>query len=124
MLDAHDGAIEKLQAFVAFYRKAYASVLERGGCAIMNTAIDADDTHPGFKRIAAGALLDWKARIEAILDEGIRKKEIRPIATEPWACRMIAMIEGSILLAKTTQKSQFMMINLDYLDSEILKLAF
>jgi TetR/AcrR family transcriptional regulator, transcriptional repressor for nem operon len=41
-------SIGKLLAMVDFYRSGTKTLLTRGGCPILYTAVEADDTHPGL----------------------------------------------------------------------------
>jgi len=76
-----------------------------GGCPVLNTAVEADDTHPGLKKKAFDAFVNWKSRITGLLEEGIRRGEFsKTINPEQIALTMIAMIEGSIMIAKLTGK--------------------
>jgi TetR/AcrR family transcriptional repressor of nem operon len=76
-----------------------------GGCPVLNTAVEADDTHPGLKKKALDAFVIWKNKIVTIVEEGVRKGEFsKTVNPEQIALTMIAMIEGSIMIAKLTGK--------------------
>lgn len=76
-----------------------------GGCPVLNTAVEADDTHPGLKKKAHDAFVSWKSKMIGLLEEGIRRGEFnKDINPEQIALTMIAMIEGSIMIAKLTGK--------------------
>lgn len=80
-----------------------------GGCPILNTAIEADDTHPPLRQKAAAAVNTWKNRIISLLEKGVKNKEFRAIADpEQTALTMIATIEGGIMLTKLTGKLQYL----------------
>ena len=86
-----------------FYRSEFKSTLTGGGCPILNTAVDADDTHPLLKDKASKSIKAWKKNIEAIIKQGIEKNEVKPnVNPAEFATEYIAMIEGGIMLAKTT----------------------
>lgn len=79
-----------------------------GGCPVLNTAVEADDTHPGLKKKAHDAFVNWKNRITGLLEEAIRRGEVsKDIHPEQIALTMIAMIEGSIMIAKLTGKMNY-----------------
>lgn len=113
----------KLLFFVDFYRKNHERIFRNGGCAILNTAVDADDGNEALKEEAKKALLNWKKMLEEIVEEGIKTGELRECNAEQFAAKMIALIEGSVLLAKTTGQIKMMMDNLDFLEMEIKKMA-
>ena len=112
-------AVEKLLAFLRFYKQNYQKIFETGGCAILNTAVDADDGNPQLKLAVVKALGSWKSTIENIIREGTDKGELKEIDAEKFAGKMIALVEGSIMLAKTTGKSSYLIHNLEGLEEEI-----
>jgi TetR/AcrR family transcriptional repressor of nem operon len=105
VMERHTNAIDKLRAMANFYREEYECVVTRGGCAILNTAVEADDSHPMLKKRSSDSLLSWKSTIEKIIAKGKTEGEIRPDADGcAFAARFIALIEGGILLSKATNK--------------------
>lgn len=79
-----------------------------GGCPILNTGTEADDTHPALKARVADAIESWKERTVSMIEEGIRKGEISPDTdAEQTALTLISMIQGAILIAKSTGKKQY-----------------
>src|SRR3954468_18782224 len=54
---------EKLLALARVYDELKADAFPKGGCPLLNTAIEADDTHPGLREKAVAALLGWKRDI-------------------------------------------------------------
>jgi hypothetical protein len=79
-----------------------------GGCPVLNTAVEADDTHPLLKKKANEAFLAWKDRLTLLIEEGIRAKEFKAsIDPEQIALTIIAMIEGGIMIAKLSGKPAY-----------------
>ncbi len=115
-------AIDKLLTFTEFYRKNYIKLFERGGCAILNSGTDADDHHPQIKEEVKKSLLSWKSILEKIIDEGMKKNEIKTTDPAKFSSLFIALVEGSVFLAKTIGSTTSMENNLDFLESEIHKL--
>lgn len=111
--------IDKLMVFLDHYRTAFSPIFNNGGCAILNTAVDADDGNPLLKEEVIKTLHNWHQRIVLILKEGIKQNELKCIDVEAFSYRMIALVEGSILLAKTLDKPQILLNNLDVLETEI-----
>jgi len=74
-----------------------------GGCPILNTAVESDDTHPLLRAKAVEAIESWKTRIVGFIREGIRNKEISSdVDPEQAALTLISMIQGAIMIARTT----------------------
>ena len=48
-----------------------------GGCPLLNTAVDSDDGNPKLRAKAQQALSLWLHRLEAIVEEGKRRREVR-----------------------------------------------
>lgn len=87
------------------YTKVYSSsaLAERGGCAILNTAIEADDTNHVLKDKAAKAVLRWKTNLTNLIQGGIDAGEFKTdIDTNQTALSIIALIEGAIMISKVT----------------------
>jgi AcrR family transcriptional regulator len=79
-----------------------------GGCPILNTATEADDTHPLLKEKVVEAIDAWKDRTIKFVREGIKKKEIAPdVNAEQVALTLISMIQGAIMVTKATGKLQY-----------------
>jgi len=116
-------ANEKLLAFIHFYRHNYQEVFQNGGCAILNTSVDADDVNESLHKEAVRALLSWKNTIEGIVKEGILNKELKGIDPEKFSCKMIALVEGSIMLAKTLNKPEYLINNIEFLEKEIREIT-
>ncbi|MDB5159166.1 MAG: TetR family transcriptional regulator [Mucilaginibacter sp.] len=87
------------------YTKVYGSttLADRGGCAILNTAIEADDTNNLLKDKAAKAIIRWKKNITALIQGGIDAGEFKAnINVNQSALSIIALIEGGIMIGKVT----------------------
>jgi len=92
---------------VMVYAKAYQSYNQKsfpvGGCPILNTAIEADDTNSLLKDRAQKAILTWKRTIIDIIKTGMNSGEFSATAEpESTALAMIALIEGGTMIAKVT----------------------
>ena len=101
----HRTAKEKLLAYGKIYTQYPDYPFPAGGCPILNTAIEADDTHPELKRKVAAAINSWKKKIMDVLEMGIENNEFRKgINTERVALTMIALIEGALMISRATDK--------------------
>jgi AcrR family transcriptional regulator len=107
-MDKKDTIKEKLLVYVEVYENFLHLPFPTGGCPLLNTAIEADDTHPVLKKKACDAILSWKNQLIKLIEEGIRTGEFKgAIQPEPAALTMIAMIEGAIMIAKLTGKLSY-----------------
>lgn len=72
-----------------------------GGCPLMNTAIDADDGNAVLRKLVLDAIEDWKTRLAAIVQEGIRRREIRrSIDPMRMANTIVATLEGALMISR------------------------
>ena len=95
----------KLLAYVNTYQSFLVGGISQGGCPILNTAIDADDTHPALREKVLKAVLSWKKRIIKLVEDGIARQEIKADNNpEQIALTVIAMIEGGIMISRLTNK--------------------
>ena len=95
--------IEKLLTIPAFCREHFKALAAQGGCALLNTAVEADDNQPLLKKKVNSTITRWEKNIEATIQQGIEHKEIKPkIDPSKYAAIIIALFEGGILLSKST----------------------
>lgn len=98
---AKRNAIERLQALVSSYLAYIETPPIVGGCPILNTAIEADDTDSPLRDRAIAAINNWRNLIVRIINKGIKKGEI-PATIEPdtVATIIICNIEGAIMMSQ------------------------
>jgi AcrR family transcriptional regulator len=114
----------KLLVYVSIYQGFITGTVSRGGCPILNTATDADDTHPALREKALKAVMAWKKRIIELVEEGISEKEIKAGANpEQVALTVIAMIEGGIMISRLTNKLETWDLIMDSLKKYINNLS-
>lgn len=94
-------AIARLQALVSSYLVYIENPPVIGGCPILNTAIEVDDTDSPLRDRAIAAINNWRSLIVRIIHQGIKKGEI-PATIEPdtVATIIICNIEGAIMMSQ------------------------
>ncbi|SFD76549.1 transcriptional regulator, TetR family [Chitinophaga sp. CF118] len=98
----------KLLAYASVYENSLKLPFPVGGCPLLNTATEADDTHPQLKEKVAEAITGWKNKTIALIKQGVENKEFKaPVNAEQFALTMIAMIEGAIMIVKATGKLNY-----------------
>ncbi|MFD2581697.1 TetR/AcrR family transcriptional regulator [Pedobacter vanadiisoli] len=96
---------DKLLVYINIYQNVISGKVTEGGCPILNTAIDADDTHPALRERAVKAVISWKNSIMKLVEAGIAAKEINAAHNaEQVALTIIAMVEGGIMISRLTAK--------------------
>ncbi|HKG07150.1 MAG TPA: TetR/AcrR family transcriptional regulator [Pedobacter sp.] len=102
-LEGCTGVKEKLMAYLSSYAGFEA---EAGGCPMQNTGVEADDTHEPLRQRAAESMLAWIRDITDLIAEGIESGEFKPgTNAHKTALTFFALIEGGILLGRTTKDS-------------------
>lgn len=73
----------------------------KGGCPMLNAAIEADDALPILRPSVRRALEGWRTAIKGILERGIARGELRrDLDPEGFSSVMLAALEGAIMLSK------------------------
>ena len=98
----------QLLVYVEVYENHMKYPFPVGGCPIMNTTVDADDTHPVLKSKVGQVVMSWKDRLVGLIEKGIAGKEFKKDTDpEQAALTLIAMIEGAILLNQATGRLDY-----------------
>lgn len=119
-IQAEKSAIDKLLAIPNFYINVNLEQLVPGGCPILNTAIEVDDTNSVMNDVVKKAFLSWKNMILEIIKDGQANKEFnQELNANEMAFYIIATIEGSIALAKTFKDKRVLNSNLEQLKKHI-----
>jgi len=116
-------ADQKLHAFFIYYKTEYPQFIEAGGCPILNTSVDSDDGNESLKKEVTKALEYWKTSLVAIVNQGIRNSELKEINAENFVFKIIAMIEGSIMMVKILNNPNILLENIKSLENEINELT-
>ena len=107
-MSKYDTAKDKLLVYVNVYDNFLHYPFPEGGCPILNTATESDDTHPELKKRAANALNSWKNKITRLIEKGVSAKEFnKNTDAEKTALTIIATIEGAIMITKLTGKINY-----------------
>jgi TetR/AcrR family transcriptional regulator, transcriptional repressor for nem operon len=94
-------AVDRLIALFWVYRHMLEDPLLKGGCPILNTAVESDDTHPALRARAQQAMDTWHHLIQRIVNKGIIRGELRStVEAETVSSILIATLEGAVMLSK------------------------
>jgi TetR/AcrR family transcriptional repressor of nem operon len=90
----------------------------RGGCPLLNTAIDADDGNAALRARAQGALDSWRARLRSLISLAARQGTVKP-ETEPRAVASIVIgtLEGALMMSRLDEDPYALEIARDHLIS-------
>lgn len=98
---AHATAGEKLRSVFNYFESYITNPPLKGGCPLMNAAIEADDANPALRKAALKILNGLRESVITMLSNGIKHKQIKPgIDKEFYATMIIASLEGAIMMSK------------------------
>ncbi|HHP7229982.1 MAG TPA: TetR family transcriptional regulator C-terminal domain-containing protein, partial [Xenococcaceae cyanobacterium] len=99
-------AIARLKALVAVYLDFSDQPPLPGGCPIMNSAIEWDNTNSLLRDRTKQAMDSWRNLIIKIVEKGIKKGEIKStINSETIATILISTIEGGVMMSQLYQEA-------------------
>lgn len=105
-LAAAGDAWAKLEKFFSFYEDNFEQIYNNGGCTLMNSSVEADDGYPLLKERVKATFEIWKNELQGVILQGQNTGQFKAEAhASDMANLIIAGIEGSILLAKSTQNT-------------------
>ncbi|WP_375507240.1 TetR family transcriptional regulator C-terminal domain-containing protein [uncultured Nostoc sp.] len=94
-------AVERLQAIIGVFSSFTENPPIKGGCPLLNTAVESDDAHPALRERTQQAMNSWLHLIRRIVETGIKKGEIRPeVSADEIATIIIATLEGAVMMSK------------------------
>lgn len=101
VIKAEPTAGRKLRAVFGFFNTYATAPPIKGGCPLLNAAIEADDTNPVLRLGALKILKDLKDSIQVILANGIRFKQLKAdIDLDYYSTVIVASLEGAIMMSK------------------------
>ena len=94
-------AIDRLLAVVDMFDDYYSNPIVPGGCPILNTAIESDDSNPELRERAQAKMTAMRGTVSAIIRKGMDRGEIQTgVDADDRAVVLIALLEGGIMLSK------------------------
>ena len=94
-------AIDRLLAVVDMFDDYYSNPIVPGGCPILNTAIESDDSNPELRERAQAKMTAMRGTVSAIIRKGMERGEIQTgVDADDRAVVLIALLEGGIMLSK------------------------
>ena len=122
-MDEKKSMIDKLLVYPDTYRNFLELPFLKAGCPVLNTSVEADDTHPLLKKKATDALVFWKKSIEHIIQKGIELGEIKKdVIAFDFAAVLMSLLEGAIMQAKVTNQTNELNATMNFLEKLIIEL--
>ncbi|BDB26696.1 transcriptional regulator [Cupriavidus sp. TA19] len=116
-------SMEKLLALTGVYENLPEGFPE-GGCPLLNTAIEADDTHPALREKALEAFRSWQSNLVSVIKAGIASREFRrDVDPEQAAVTLIALIEGAVMISRLTGNAAYNKAVMSAVEKTVVDLA-
>lgn len=117
-------SVDRLIAILSVYERMFDDPPIQGGCPILNTAVESDDTHPTLRERAQLAMDAWRILIQRIVDKGIIRGELHStVDADTVATILIATIEGAVMLSKLYGDASHLERALNFLKTYVQQLA-
>lgn len=113
--------IDRILAIPRFYASINdtKSFLE-GGCPVLNTATEADDTHPRLKAMVRKAFIDMAMLIEQTIEQAKKNNRVKAtVSARELSHFMVATIEGSIAMMQSMDSDAVIKNNMKYLEKTV-----
>lgn len=123
-LNGIDNAADRLMAIVRVIRGLIDDPALPGGCPILTTAIEADDTMPALRDRAREAMSRWQWLIGSNVKAGVARGELRADA-DPYVVATVvtATLEGAVFLSKLYDDPTHMHHAVDHIAAYVKGLA-
>ena len=95
-----DRGWDRLLAILDVYRDVVRRPALEGGCPLLNTAVEADDTNPVLRGRLRTALDRWRDCVRTAVDRAVAEGDLRRADGDVIATMTIASIEGGVMLAR------------------------
>ena len=94
-------SLSRLKAIIETFCTVIETPPVKGGCPLLNTAVDSDDTHPAMRDRTQQAMDTWRRMIRKIINLGIKHREIDPLLDADVAATiLISTLEGALMMSK------------------------
>jgi hypothetical protein len=92
----------------------------KGGCPLLNAAIEADDANPALRKAALKVLNVLRDSLVRVLENGIRHGQIKPgVETTAFASWIIGGLEGAIMMSKLAGNNEDILRMISLLEKEL-----
>ena len=119
-LSQQSTSVEKLKALTDYYRVFYRSVIERGGCPILNIGVDAKHNSPTLFNKAQNEATKLILGLSEIIDHGVKNEEFKEdIEASKFARTFYSMIEGAVFMAMMYEDNKYLIDAMDLMDSVV-----
>lgn len=120
IFQGRSNACDRLLAMVELFRSIIVDPLLPGGCLLLNTAVESDDTNPVLRARAQQTADTWQEYVTRTVQLGIERQQIKP-GTDPSRVltTLLATLEGAIMLCKLYGETSYMEQTVEHLTAYV-----
>jgi TetR/AcrR family transcriptional repressor of nem operon len=120
-LEEIEDPLLRMEAFIRNFAERRPAL--RGGCPLLNTAIDTDDGNAALRARAREALAGWRTRLGSLVDSAMRQGTVRAeIQSRAVASIIISTLEGALMMSRLDGDRRALEAARDHLISYITSL--
>lgn len=110
----------KLRAMFRFFESYITDPPFKGGCPLMNAAIESDDANPVLKKEALKILNTLRSSVVTVIENGIKHRQLKSgVNAEFYATLIIASLEGAIMMGKLQDNNEDIRRILKHLEAQL-----
>ena len=114
----------KMEAIFSFFEEYMHTPLYKGGCPLMNAAIEVDDTNAVLRQQTYNMLAQLKASVSKLITNGIANGQVRKdVEPEYYATIIIATLEGAIMMSRLERTDSSILQAIRHLRELVLELS-
>jgi len=112
-----DSPLAKLYALIRFYRGYFDQCSLKGGCPLMNIAVDTKHTNPELFKQVSTVITSIIESIAKVIEDGIKRGEIKKtVAPKLIGSRIFSTIEGAVFTAMMLEDEAYLTDMMNHLD--------
>ncbi len=114
---------DKLRAVFRFFESYIDSPPVKGGCPLMNAAVEADDAHPVLRKGAVKIMNAIRESLVIILTNGVKHKQFKShVDIEMYATLIFASLEGAIMMSKLAGNNHDIKRTVAFLEKQLAEI--
>lgn len=114
----------KFEAIFSFFENYMNTPLYKGGCPLLNVAVEADDANPLLRHQASLMLTQLKTAVQKLILNGIKNGQVQPETDAAlYSTVIIATLEGGIMMSKLEGTKTAILHTIEHLRDVTKKLS-
>jgi len=116
--------VSKMEAIFLFFENYMNTPLYKGGCPVMNAAVEADDANPILREQACVMLQQFKDAVSTLIENGIKNNQVKPKTDVSfYSTIFIATLEGGIMMSRLERDKQAILHTITHLRNLVTEIS-